>query len=99
MSAHTSEHDRPAGAVATGSPAYADPQRAGTTDAPFRFASPASRRRMVLIVNPYAPTVSDRLRNLVVLALQGRFDVDAVDTEAPGHATELCREAAREGYD
>jgi diacylglycerol kinase family enzyme len=54
---------------------------------------------MLIIVNPYATTVSDRLRNLVVLALQGRFEVDAVDTEARGHATELCREAAHEGYD
>jgi diacylglycerol kinase family enzyme len=66
---------------------------------PFRFASPASKRRMLIIVNPYATTVSDRLRNLVVYALQGRFEVDAVDTEARGHATELCREAAHEGYD
>jgi diacylglycerol kinase family enzyme len=54
---------------------------------------------MLIIVNPYATTVSDRLRNLVVYALQGRFEVDAVDTEARGHATELCREAAHEGYD
>ena len=54
---------------------------------------------MLLIVNPYATTVSDRLRDLVVYALQGRFEVDAVDTEARGHATELCREAAHEGYD
>jgi diacylglycerol kinase family enzyme len=54
---------------------------------------------MLIIVNPYASTVSDRLRNLVVYALQGRFEVDAVDTEARGHATELCREAAHEGYD
>jgi diacylglycerol kinase family enzyme len=67
--------------------------------APFRFASPDTRRRMLVIVNPYASTVSDRLRNLVVYALQGRFEVDAVDTEARGHATELCREAAQEGYD
>jgi diacylglycerol kinase family enzyme len=66
---------------------------------PFRFASPATRRRMLIIVNPYATTVSDRLRHLVVYALQGRFEVDAVDTEARGHATELCREAAHEGYD
>ena len=66
---------------------------------PFRFASPESRRRMLIIVNPYATTVSDRLRHLVVYALQGRFEVDAVDTEARGHATELCREAAHEGYD
>jgi diacylglycerol kinase family enzyme len=54
---------------------------------------------MLIIVNPYATTVSDRLRHLVVYALQGRFEVDAVDTEARGHATELCREAAHEGYD
>ncbi|MGO9487775.1 MAG: diacylglycerol/lipid kinase family protein [Solirubrobacteraceae bacterium] len=68
-------------------------------DEPFRFAVPGTRRRMLVIVNPYASTVSDRLRNLVVYALQGRFEVDAVDTEARGHATELCREAAHEGYD
>ncbi|HYM55572.1 MAG TPA: diacylglycerol kinase family protein [Solirubrobacteraceae bacterium] len=74
-------------------------QRAGEGEAPFRFASPASKRRMLIIVNPYATTVSDRLRHLVVYALQGRFEVDAVDTEARGHATELCREAAHEGYD
>jgi diacylglycerol kinase family enzyme len=67
--------------------------------ASFRFADPASKRRMLIIVNPYATTVSDRLRHLVVYALQGRFEVDAVDTEARGHATELCREAAHEGYD
>jgi diacylglycerol kinase family enzyme len=66
---------------------------------PFRFASSATRRRMLIIVNPYATTVSDRLRHLVVYALQGRFEVDAIDTEARGHATELCREAAHEGYD
>jgi diacylglycerol kinase family enzyme len=60
---------------------------------------PAAKRRMLIIVNPYAATVSDRLRHLVVYALQGRFEVDAVDTEARGHATEICREAAHEGYD
>jgi diacylglycerol kinase family enzyme len=54
---------------------------------------------MLVIVNPHAATVSDRLRNLVVYALKGRFEVDAVDTESRGHATELCREAAHEGYD
>jgi diacylglycerol kinase family enzyme len=57
------------------------------------------KKRMLIIVNPYASTVSDSLRHLVVHALQGRFEVDAVDTEARGHATELCREAAHEGYD
>ncbi|MFI5004609.1 MAG: diacylglycerol/lipid kinase family protein [Solirubrobacterales bacterium] len=59
----------------------------------------APKKRMLIIVNPYASTVSDGLRHLVVHALQGRFEVDAVDTEARGHATELCREAAHEGYD
>jgi diacylglycerol kinase family enzyme len=59
----------------------------------------AERRRMLIVVNPYATTVSDRLRRLVVGALQGRFEVDVVDTEAPGHATDLCRDAAHEDYD
>src|SRR5438270_602666 len=74
-------------------------ERSDEREAPFRFASQAERRRMLIIVNPYATTVSDRLRHLVVYALQGRFEVDAVDTEARGHATEICREAAHEGYD
>ncbi len=65
----------------------------------LRFATPGARRRMLLIVNPYASTVSDRLRNLVVFALQKRFEVDAIDTEAPGHAIELSRAAADDGYD
>jgi diacylglycerol kinase family enzyme len=59
----------------------------------------SERKRMLVIVNPYATTVSDRLRNLVVYALQGRYEVDAVDTEARDHATALTREAAGEGYD
>jgi diacylglycerol kinase family enzyme len=80
-------------------PTRTQDERTGQAEEPFRFASPASRRRMLIIVNPYATTVSDRLRHLVVYALQGRFEVDAVDTEARGHATELCREAAHEGYD
>ncbi len=57
------------------------------------------RKRLLMIVNPYAATVSDRLRNLVVYALRGSYEVDAVDTERRDHATELCREAAAEGYD
>jgi diacylglycerol kinase family enzyme len=60
---------------------------------------PVERKRMLVIVNPHASTVSDRLKSLVVYALQGRFEVDAIDTEGRNHATELCREAAQEGYD
>jgi len=37
---------------------------------------------MLVIVNPYATTVSDRLKNLVVYALQGRYEVDAIETSA-----------------
>jgi diacylglycerol kinase family enzyme len=59
----------------------------------------APNRRMLVIVNPYATTVSDRLKHLVVYALRGRYEVDAIDTNARGHATELSREAAREGYE
>ena len=59
----------------------------------------APSKRMLVIVNPYATTVSDRLRTLVIYALRGRYEVDAVDTEGRNHATELCREAAHEGYD
>jgi diacylglycerol kinase family enzyme len=54
---------------------------------------------MLIIVNPYATTVSDRLKNLVVYALQGRYDVEAVSTQAQNHATQICREAREEGYD
>jgi diacylglycerol kinase family enzyme len=61
--------------------------------------APAEPRRMRVVVNPHATTVSDRLRSLVVYALQGRYRVDAVDTEGRDHATALCREAAEAGYD
>ncbi len=57
------------------------------------------RRRMLVVVNPVATTISQRTRNLVVAALHGRYEVETVDTQSRGHATELCGEAAREGYD
>src|SRR3954467_8579678 len=60
---------------------------------------PTERKRMLIIVNPYATTVSVRLKNLVVYALQGRYEVTAAETTGRGHAPELCREAADEGYD
>jgi diacylglycerol kinase family enzyme len=78
-------------------PVHEEQRLTATRD--FEPLQAATKRRMLIIVNPYATTVSDRLRHLVVYALQGRFEVDAVDTEAQGHATELCREAAHEGYD
>jgi diacylglycerol kinase family enzyme len=61
--------------------------------------APADARRMLVIVNPYATTVSDRLRNLVVAALGSRYDVTSVATQRQGHAIDLVREARGEGYD
>jgi diacylglycerol kinase family enzyme len=59
----------------------------------------APRRRLLVIANPRATTMSPRLKQLVVYALEGRYAVDAVDTQRPRHAAELSREAARDGYD
>jgi diacylglycerol kinase family enzyme len=53
-------------------------------------------RRILVIVNPHATTVSDRLRNLVIYALQGRFEVEVEATVRPDHATEIGR-GARDG--
>jgi diacylglycerol kinase family enzyme len=68
-------------------------------EATLALRTSAPSRRMLIIVNPYATTVSDRLKNLVVYALRGRYEVEAIDTDSRDHATELSREAAREGYD
>ena len=62
-------------------------------------AFPGTKPRMLLIVNPFATTVSGRLKNLVVYALRGRFDIEAVETQRPNHATELTRQAIGEGFD
>jgi diacylglycerol kinase family enzyme len=59
----------------------------------------SAKKRMLIIVNPYATTVSDRLKNLVVYALQGRFEVETIMTEAQNHATEIGREVRDHGYD
>jgi diacylglycerol kinase family enzyme len=68
-------------------------------EAQFGIGSRSPSKRMLVIVNPYATTVSERLKHLVVYALRGCYQVDAIDTERPSHATELGREAAQEGYD
>ena len=59
----------------------------------------STKKRMLIIVNPYATTVSDRLKNLVVYALQGRYEVETIITEAQNHATEIGREVRDHGYD
>src|ERR687888_1918432 len=77
-------------------PPLETPQRAREAMA---LEAPVERKRMLVVANPYATTMSQRLKSLVVYALQGRYDVDAVDTEGRDHATQLCREAAAEGYE
>jgi diacylglycerol kinase family enzyme len=57
------------------------------------------RRRVMVIVNPHATTVSDRLRTLIVAALRGRYEAVAVDTRSRDDATRLARAAADEGFD
>jgi len=79
--------------------AAASTDRLARLEASVALGTSAPSKRMLMIINPYATTVSDRLENLVVYALRGRYKVDAIDTEARGHAIELCREAAQEGYD
>lgn len=68
--------------------------------APAQPLTPDSeKKRMLIIVNPYATTVSDRLKNLVVYALQARYEVEAIDTEASEHAIEIGRDAGHGEYD
>jgi diacylglycerol kinase family enzyme len=66
---------------------------------PHRKSRRPGKKRMLIIVNPHATTVSDRLKNLVVYALQGRFEVETVATEAQNHATEIGQEVKDHGYD
>src|SRR3954464_15928927 len=77
-------------------PPLESPQRAGDARG---LEAPVERKRMLVISNPYATTVSERLKSLVVYAVQGRYEVHAVDTEGRDHATQLCKEAAADGYD
>ena len=76
-----------------------EPPATGVADAPPRESFPGTKPRMLLIVNPFATTVSGRLKNLVVYALRGRYDIEAVETQRPNHATELTRQAVGEGFD
>jgi diacylglycerol kinase family enzyme len=60
---------------------------------------PAKAKRMLVVVNPYATTMSDRLKHLVVYALQGRYEVEAIETQHRGHATELITAAIGQAFD
>jgi diacylglycerol kinase family enzyme len=60
---------------------------------------PAQAKRMLIIVNPYATTMSVRLKHLVVYALQGRYEVEAIETQRRGHAIELVTAAVGQAFD
>jgi len=56
-------------------------------------------RRILVIVNPYATAVTPAVRAGALRMLSRGFELEAVDTEMPGHAAELARGAAGEGWD
>lgn len=61
---------------------------------------PGQKRKMLLVVNPYATTVSGRLKNVVVYALQSRYEIEVIDTRERNHATAIVADAlARQSYD
>ncbi|MBT2208425.1 MULTISPECIES: diacylglycerol kinase family protein [Actinomadura] len=55
--------------------------------------------RAMLIANPKATSTSRRARDLLVRAFSGDLDLVIADTAHRGHATEIARRAALEGYD
>lgn len=61
---------------------------------------PGEKLRMLLVVNPYASTVSGRIKNVVVYALQSRYEIEVIDTRERNHATEIVADAlGRSQYD
>ncbi|MFM8526916.1 MAG: diacylglycerol/lipid kinase family protein [bacterium] len=69
------------------------------SEADHHTVTAGERKRMLVVVNPYATTVSEGLKNLIVYALQARYEVEAVETEEANHATRLAARAAEEGFD
>ena len=55
--------------------------------------------RRLLVVNPRATTTSARTREVIAHALSASLDLDVVDTTHRTHATDLARQARRDGLD
>jgi diacylglycerol kinase family enzyme len=55
--------------------------------------------RVLLLVNPAASSVTTRARDAIERTLRHALDVDVRETTRRGHATELARAAADEGFD
>jgi len=58
-----------------------------------------TRKRILVVVNPIASSVSARLRTLMISALSSRFEVVEAVTDAKGHARQLASDAADQGID
>jgi diacylglycerol kinase family enzyme/molybdopterin converting factor small subunit len=56
-------------------------------------------QRVLLVANPVARTVSRATLNVLEKALAADFKLDVDETTGRGHATELARRAAADGYD
>jgi diacylglycerol kinase family enzyme len=55
--------------------------------------------RVALVVNPFASSVTPRLRVLIQRALSTHHEVVATETRRRGHATQLAESAASDGVD
>ncbi|PSK97428.1 diacylglycerol kinase family enzyme [Murinocardiopsis flavida] len=55
--------------------------------------------RALFITNPQATTTTPRARDVIVRAVASDIPVELAQTEYPGHAEELARRAAVEGYE
>ncbi|MEZ0106820.1 diacylglycerol kinase family enzyme [Catenulispora sp. EB89] len=55
--------------------------------------------RALLVMNPKATSTSERTREVLAHALAGELDTEIGETAYRGHAVELARTAAEEGFD
>ncbi|HET7902035.1 MAG TPA: diacylglycerol kinase family protein [Candidatus Nanopelagicales bacterium] len=55
--------------------------------------------RALLVANPKATTTSARTRDVIAHALSASIDLDVVETTHRSHATDLARQARRDGLD
>jgi diacylglycerol kinase family enzyme len=55
--------------------------------------------RVLLVVNPFASSVTARVRVVITKALSCDHDVTVVETSRRGHATRFARDAAARGFD
>ena len=55
--------------------------------------------RALLVVNPRATSTTPRAREVIAHALRSAVDLDVADTTHRTHATDLARQARRDGLD